>query len=196
MNRRNFLQLSGLSTLPVVTGAAPITAAPWPQPSSKNARSAASATADEAPATAGRAPATNASAEPAIIWFTRDGPRLAPDQYITLLGEINKTNPIKGDAYGEGGTVADLLAKFMELTGKEAAIYMPSGTLANQLAIAVLSGANDKVFVQETSHVFRDEADAAQSVYGKRLMPLAKGNYAFTLQDLQQELHYVEKEEY
>ena len=41
---------------------------------------------------------------------------------------------------------------------------MPSGTMANQLAIAVLSGTKSKVFVQETSHVFRDEADAAQSV--------------------------------
>jgi threonine aldolase len=75
-------------------------------------------------------------------------------------------------------------------------VYMPSGTLANQLAIAVLSGGNPKVFVQETSHVFRDEADAAQSVYGKRLMPLAKGRYAFTLEELQQEIAYGVKEEY
>jgi threonine aldolase len=51
-------------------------------------------------------------------------------------------------------------------------------------------------FVQETSHVFRDEADAAQSVYGKRLMPLAKGRYAFTLEELRQEIAYGEKEEY
>jgi threonine aldolase len=182
MNRRNFLQLSGLSTLPIVTGTLPIAAGAWPHATAKKA--------------AGAALAPLPAAEPAIVWFTRDGPRLAPDQYIALLGEINKTNPIKGDAYGEGGTVADLLAKFMELTGKEAAVYMPSGTLANQLAIAVLSGPNSKVFVQETSHVFRDEADAAQSVYGKRLMPLAKGDYAFTLQDLQQEINYVDKEEY
>ncbi len=193
MNRRNFLQLSGLSTLPVVTGALPIAAAgPRNQhhPQIKNIANGAPAISTNV------APATIADTEPPIVWFTRDGPRLAPDQYIALLGDINKTNPIKGDAYGEGGTVADLLAKFMELTGKEAAIYMPSGTLANQLAIAVLSGTNDKVFVQETSHVYRDEADAAQSVYGKRLMPLAKGSYAFTLQDLQQEIAYVGKEEY
>jgi threonine aldolase len=196
VNRRNFLQLSGLSTLPVVTGAFPIAAAagslskPQPQVAAKTSAGSKPAT------TAGDARDTSTDADPTIVWFTRDGPRLAPDQYITLLGEINKTSPIKGDAYGEGGTVADLLAKFLELTGKEAAIYMPSGTLANQLAIAVLSGANDKVFVQETSHVFRDEADAAQSVYGKRLMPLAKGSYAFTLQDLQQEIGYVGKEEY
>jgi threonine aldolase len=171
MNRRHFLQLSGLSTLPVVTGTLPIAASAW-------------------------LPNQPQLPDPSIVWFTRDGPRLAPDQYIALLGEINKTKPIKSDAYGEGGVVADLLSKFMELTGKEAAIYMPSGTLANQLAIAVLSGPNSKVFVQETSHVFRDEADAAQSIYGKRLMPLAKGSYAFTLQDLQQEIKDVEKEEY
>jgi threonine aldolase len=37
---------------------------------------------------------------------------------------------------------------------------MPSGTMANQFAIAMLSGENTKVFVQDTSHVYRDEADA------------------------------------
>ena len=208
MNRRNFLQLTGLSTIPVVTGTLPVIPGARPHATAKSTANGAPAmSANGAPPNqasenqagenqAGAKPAALAGPEPAIVWFTRDGPRLDPDQYITLLGEINKTNPIKADAYGEGGTVADLLAKFMELTGKEAAIYMPSGTLANQLAIAVLSGANDKVFVQETSHVYRDEADAAQSVYGKRLMPLAKGSYTFTLQDLQQEINYVEKEEY
>jgi threonine aldolase len=37
---------------------------------------------------------------------------------------------------------------------------MPSGTMANQFAIAMLSGENTKVFVQDTSHV-----------YGMRQMP-------------------------
>jgi threonine aldolase len=133
---------------------------------------------------------------PAVVWFTRDGPGFTPEQYIALLGDINRQRPVQGDFYGTGGTVDELLAKFREITGKEAAIYMPSGTLANQLAIAVLSGGNSKVFVQETSHVFRDEADAAQSVYGKRLIALAKGRYAFTLEELQQEIGYDEKEEY
>ena len=167
MNRRSFIQLSGLGALPVVTGT-------WPRPSAENL----------------------SDANPVTVWFTRDGPGFYPDQYIALLGDINRQRPVKGDAYGVGGTVDELLARFMEITGKEAAIYMPSGTLANQLAIAVLSGGNSKVFVQETSHVFRDEADAAQSVYGKRLIPLAKGRYAFTLEELQQEIGYDEKEEY
>src|SRR5687768_2723844 len=67
---------------------------------------------------------------------------------------------------------------------------MPSGTMANQFAIAVLSGENTKVFVQETSHVFRDEADAAQSVFNKRLIPLARGETYFTAQELQESVDY------
>jgi threonine aldolase len=62
---------------------------------------------------------------------------------------------------------------------------MPTGTMANQLAISVLCGENTKAFVQDTSHVYRDEADSAQSVFSKRLIPLAAGKAYFTLEELQ-----------
>jgi threonine aldolase len=80
--------------------------------------------------------------------------------------------------------------KFTEITGKEKAIFMPTGTMANQFAILVLSGENTKVFVQETSHVYRDEADAAQSVHNKRLIPVAKEKAGFTVEELQQTVDY------
>jgi threonine aldolase len=131
-----------------------------------------------------------------IVRFTRDGLGYSPEEYVAKLAEINKNRPIKADSYGSKGTVDELLKKFTEITGKEAAFYMPSGTLANQLAIQVLSAANTKVLVQETSHVFRDEGDATQSIYGKRLVPLAKGMPSFTLEDLQREIAYDAKEEY
>jgi len=99
------------------------------------------------------------------------------------------------DSYGHGGAVEQLEKRFAALTGKEAAIMMPTGTLANQLALAVLSGESTKVFVQETSHIFRDEADAAQSVFGKRLIPLAKGEAFFTQEELQGAIEYFNKEE-
>lgn len=120
--------------------------------------------------------------------FTGDGPIYSPTDYIAKLQAIQQVQPITRDFYGKGGTVDELTKKFADLTGKEAAIYLASGTLANQLAISVLSGENTKVFVQETSHVYRDEADAAQSVFGKRLIPLAPGKAYFTLADLQRSL--------
>jgi len=72
---------------------------------------------------------------------------------------------------------------------------MPTGTMANQLAIAVLSGENTKVFVQDLSHVYRDEADAAQSVFQKRLMPLAKGETCFTADELKKAVESLNEQE-
>lgn len=74
-------------------------------------------------------------------------------------------------------------------------MFMPTGTMANQLAIKVLSGDHAKVFVQETSHVFRDEVDAAQLVHDKRLIPLAKGEPYFTLDELKQAVEYHKEAE-
>ena len=120
------------------------------------------------------------------VRFTGDGPMYAPDEFIAKLAQINQAHPIERDFYGKGGSVDALTKQFATLTGKEAAIYLASGTLANQLALSVLSGENTKVFVQQTSHVYRDEADAAQSVFGKRLIPLAADKAYFTLAQLQQ----------
>lgn len=122
-------------------------------------------------------------ATPAIKFFG-DGEMFEPGDYIMELQKIQAVRAIERDRYGTGGVVEALEKRFAEITGKERAIFMPSGTLANQLAIAVLSGDNTKVFVQDTSHVYRDEADAAQSVFQKRLMPLAKGATYFTAQEL------------
>ena len=72
---------------------------------------------------------------------------------------------------------------------------MPSGTMANQFAIAMLSGENTKVFVQDTSHVYRDEADAAQSIFNKRLIPLAKNQTFFTADELKKAIENLDSEE-
>jgi threonine aldolase len=77
----------------------------------------------------------------------------------------------------------------------ERGLYLPSGTMANQLAIHVLSGDASKVLVQELSHVFRDEADAAQVVHGKRLVPLGPGRGCFTARELEETVRTVYESE-
>jgi threonine aldolase len=49
--------------------------------------------------------------------------------------------------------------------------------------------------VQDTSHVYRDEADAAQSVFNKRLMPLAKNKTFFTGDELKNAIENLNSEE-
>lgn len=169
INRRKFLKSSGLTALPLLPATIPFSS--WAQSPEQGA------------------------AEDNRVYFFLDGPMHTPGQYIAKLQEINAKAEIERDRYGEGGVVEQLQKKFVSITGKEAAIFMPSGTMANQFAIAVLSGENSKVFVQETSHVFRDEADAAQLVFNKRLVPLAKGETGFTADELKQAVDYYNSEE-
>jgi len=124
------------------------------------------------------------------VYFINDGIFYKPEHFLYKLQEINRSTPIERDSYGEGATLEKLLGKFKEISGKEAAVYLPSGTLANQIAISPLCGSATKAFVQETSHVYRDEGDATQTLFNKRLIPLATGKCYFTLEELQASIRY------
>jgi threonine aldolase len=168
-NRRSFLKTSGLTLLPA---ALPVI-----------------------PALANNINKGSAPVNEPIVKFFGDGEFYDGLPYLEQLQIANSKQPIKVDRYGSGGAVEELEKKFEAITGKEKAIYMPSGTMANQLAIAMLSGENTKIFVQDTSHVHRDEADAAQSVFNKRLMPLAKNQTFFTADELKKAIENLDSEE-
>jgi len=127
--------------------------------------------------------------------FIFDGLSFSPEEYIKKLTEINDAKAIEPDFYGHGGAVKELQDAFAKITGKEKAVFLPTGTMANQLAIKLLSKENTKVIVPENSHVFRDEADAAQSVHNKRLIPAGKGKAYFDLKELQETITYYDKGE-
>ncbi|HEY1040205.1 MAG TPA: beta-eliminating lyase-related protein [Bacteroidia bacterium] len=127
--------------------------------------------------------------------FIFDGILYPPINYIDKLKEIHVQTPIRHDFYGHGGATKALEETFAKLTGKEKAIYVPTGTMANQLAIKLLNGNNTKIIVPENSHVYRDEADAAQSVHNKRLIPVGKGKPYYELKDLIDTINYLDNEE-
>lgn len=61
------------------------------------------------------------------------------------------------DVFGEDPTVNALEAKAATLFGKEAALFCPSGTMTNQIAIKVHTNPLDEVICDETSHVYQYE---------------------------------------
>jgi threonine aldolase len=130
-----------------------------------------------------------------IVKFFGDGEVFEPVEYLSELQKVNAVKPIVKDRYGLGGTVEILEKKFAELTGKEKAIFMPSGTMANELAISILCGDKTKAFVPENSHIYRDEADSAQEVFGKRLMPLGEGKHFFSLDHLKSAMEKIDSDE-
>jgi threonine aldolase len=130
-----------------------------------------------------------------MVDFTFDGVFLNPLAYAQKLQEIAEERSLGRDFYGHGGIVTELEEKMASITGKEKALFMPSGTMANEFSLRILSGDKTKVFVQETSHIYRDEGDAAQAVHNKRLIPVAKGKAAITLEEIKAAIDYHDKGE-
>ena len=76
------------------------------------------------------------------------------------------------DVYGEDPTVNRLQARVAELLGKEAGLFVPSGVMANQLALAVHTRPGDEVIVEASSHIFNYESGAPALLSGVQLRPL------------------------
>jgi threonine aldolase len=71
------------------------------------------------------------------------------------------------------------------LLGKEMAVWLPTGTLANHLAVRLLAKDKRRVLVQAESHLYNDSGDCAQTLSGLNLVPLAAGKAAFTVDDVE-----------
>jgi len=105
------------------------------------------------------------------VFLTGDGVSLPPSEYVRLLAKLEP----KPDVYLKGGAVEELEGRFAKLLGKEKALFFPTGTLANHVAVRLLAGERKHVLVQEESHLYRDEGDCAQTLSGLNLVPLAPG---------------------
>jgi threonine aldolase len=79
------------------------------------------------------------------------------------------------DAYGEDPTVRALEEVFAERVGKAAAVFVPSGTMGNQLAICVLGRPGSLVLAGRRAHVIAHEDGAAARNAGVQLHAIADG---------------------
>jgi threonine aldolase len=70
------------------------------------------------------------------------------------------------DVFGEDPTVNALQEKVARILGKESAIFVPSGTMANQLAIKSHTQPGDEVIIEATSHPYNFEGGAAAALSG------------------------------
>ncbi len=70
------------------------------------------------------------------------------------------------DVYADDPTVNDLQDQSAQLTGKEAAVFVPTGTMGNQLSIMAQTNPGEEVLANEESHVRSIEAGAPQALSG------------------------------
>ena len=118
-----------------------------------------------------------------LAQFRSDGLGLSPRGHARLLAEIAERRGIVADDYSRGGVVAKLEERMAAVLGKEAAVFLPTGTLANHLALRLLARNGRRVLVQRESHLFCDEGDAAQQLSGLNLLPLAPVRTSFALDE-------------
>ena len=82
------------------------------------------------------------------------------------MWEAMRAAPLGDDVLGDEPTVAALESKVAAMLGKEAAVFVPSGTMANQLAIRVACGPGDEIVAHEESHIIHYETGAPAALSG------------------------------
>ena len=92
--------------------------------------------------------------------------------------------PVGDDQYGEDPSVNELQARLATLLGKEAGLFMASGTMANQVALKTLTTPGDDVVVGEEAHIVWHESGAASANSGVQFSVVGCGG-TFTAADVE-----------
>ncbi|MDP6454279.1 MAG: aminotransferase class I/II-fold pyridoxal phosphate-dependent enzyme [SAR202 cluster bacterium] len=119
------------------------------------------------------------------VVFSGDGEPKTPDSMLSKLVTIQQNGGIASDTYTLGGVVEELEQRMARELGKEAAVFMPTGTLGNHLALRRLCGLKPRAVVQEQSHLYNDTGDCVQQLSGIHMVPLAQDEAFFTMSQLE-----------
>ncbi len=90
---------------------------------------------------------------------------------------------------GDDPTVNLLCERVADLLGKEAAVFMPSGTMCNVAATLVHCRAGDEILAHETAHIIAREGGAHAALGGFQITPLKGDDGQFSPGTLRQALH-------
>jgi len=92
------------------------------------------------------------------------------------------------DVHGEDPSVNRLQERVAALLGKEAALFFPSGTMANQAALRVHTRPGDVVIASRDAHILKYEAGAASALSGLQIKTIGSGG-GFEPEEVRAALH-------
>lgn len=115
---------------------------------------------------------------------TVDGRR--PADELAELSAGMQPHGLQRDWYGVGGVVEELEAEVAGLLGKPAAVFMPSGTMAQQIALRVHADDRGRrtVLLHPTAHPVMHEGGAAGRLHDLHLRPVGSAGAPLTTADL------------
>ena len=88
------------------------------------------------------------------------------------------------EQHGDDPTVHALCDRMAALMGKEAAVYLPSGTMCNVIAILTHCQKGDEVIAHETSHILHSEGGTHAALTGVQIMPMKGPRGMFTADEV------------
>ncbi len=95
---------------------------------------------------------------------------------------------------GEDPTVNALCARMAKMMGKEAAVFLPSGTMANQIAFLVHCRPGDEILAEERYHVINLEGAGAAALAGAFVRPISAARGIFTAEQLEARIRNSRRE--
>jgi len=90
------------------------------------------------------------------------------------------TAEVGDDVFGDDPTVNALEHRVADLLGKEDAVYVPSGVMANQIALRTHTTAGDRVAMEADSHIAGHESGAPAALSGVTIAPIVGERGVFT----------------
>src|SRR5437868_7896645 len=82
------------------------------------------------------------------------------------IGRAMPEAPVGDDVYGEDPTINKLQARAAEIFGREAGLFVPSGSMGNLVALKVWTHHGDEVIIEERGHIHQFEMDSISAVAG------------------------------
>lgn len=106
--------------------------------------------------------------------------RPTPDMLSAMMAA-----KVGDDVFGEDPTVNELEARTAALFGKEAGLFVPSGTMANQIAVRIHCRPQDEILLESTSHICLWEAGGPAALSGVTCRTIDGHNGLLTAADFE-----------
>jgi threonine aldolase len=97
--------------------------------------------------------------------------------------------PLGDDVFGDDPSVLQLQKTAAALLGKEAGLFVPSGTMSNQLALKAQCRPGDEIIVHEGAHIYNYESGAAAALAGVQVRTIQSSDGSLPLGKVRAAIH-------
>ena len=133
------------------------------------------------------------------VWAKSTGSRTEVDlrsDTVTRPSEAMRaamdSAPLGDDVFRDDPTVLRLEAHGAEVLGKEAALYLPSGTMANQGGLRLHTRGGDEIIVHARAHIYNYESGAQSALAGVAVRPVDSDDGSLPLDAVRKSLHVID----